>query len=155
LGAQASDRGFQTVVRIEDTRLVLVSREGAAQLAQHSPAELRRIACQVAEVALSATALESPFALDLPNEAARAQLRERLEREVEQLDAIYFDLADAREAGNATEQQVLAAFSRARALHSAWFALSPDPIEAAAEASYEAQASMGSLSALELALGWT
>jgi hypothetical protein len=141
------------VMKMEDTRLVLVSREGAARLARHSPSELRRIARQVAEAALSSTALESPFALEPLDEAARVQLRACLEREVEQLDAIYFDLTDAQEAGNATEQQVLAAFSRARALHSAWFALSPDPIEAAAEASYEAQASMGNLSALEQALG--
>jgi hypothetical protein len=138
-------------LKIEETRLVLVSKPAASRLALRSPSDLRRIARYVAQCALRATALD-PIDFEVSDDAARAELQCRLERSVEELDAIYFDLADAQDAGKATEQQVLQAFSRARAMNSALFAIAVDPIEAAAEAAYEAQAATGALTDLEAAL---
>ena len=37
------------------------------------------------------------------------------------------------------------AFARARAVSAAWFALDPDPVKAAVEATYEAQAAINDL----------
>jgi hypothetical protein len=59
---------------------------------------------------------------------------------VDELDEAASKLQDEVDAGHADPADYLAAFGRARAPMALWFALDADPLEAAMEAAYEAQA---------------
>jgi hypothetical protein len=65
-------------------------------------------------------------------------LRKRLFDVVERLDEQYFALSARREAGDEVETEMMNMFYQARAASSVCFAFSASPIEAAAEALYEA-----------------
>lgn len=90
-----------------------------------------------------------------PNGYALAALREgqvgdshernALKALVDALDERAWDIQDEVEAGRAAEQQYLDGFALARAASAVWFALDADPLTAALEATYEAQAARGDL----------
>ncbi len=75
------------------------------------------------------------WALDQVSFTVTAPCTEQKANEIlAKLDAEYFKLESLKEAGKATEQEVVEAFSKARAIHSLVFSLNKEPIEAAYEA---------------------
>jgi len=82
-------------------------------------------------------------------EAALVQLRNEITRIIEDLDERAFDLRDKVEAGEASHDDYLDTFSKARAASSVLASLSDSAIQAAAEACYEAFASMDDRKELE------
>ena len=68
------------------------------------------------------------------------RLRPQLEALVERLDGVYWDLSDGSDSKSAPA--VREAFARARAVNSLVAALTIDPVSAAVDAIYEAQASL-------------
>ncbi len=136
-----------------ETRLTLLSPEATAHLANCPAVELRRLAAEVARFALGAVGADPKLDLELIDAEERSKLRSRLQHEVESLDDAYFKLSQAHGAGAATEQEMLAAFSLARAFNAALLSVSSDPFEAASEAAYEAHAATNDLSGVLRVLG--
>lgn len=66
------------------------------------------------------------------------ELREALQSLAQELDARYWDLHDAHEAGKGSKEEYMAAFAQARAVSAVVCALDPDFVMAALEACYEA-----------------
>jgi hypothetical protein len=79
-------------------------------------------------------------ALEESDIGSAVRLRGALEALVEELDNEYFDLSDSSGASNSSEART--AFARARAVNALACALEVDPVEAALDAIYEAQASL-------------
>jgi len=61
----------------------------------------------------------------------------------EELDRAAWDVQDLVEGGTADESEYFAAFVKARATNAVWYAFDLDPLAAAAEATYEANAAIG------------
>ena len=126
-------------------RLDSIARDLAEQLEREPEPRLRRVAERVALAALGEVSLEDDR-VDRAVDALRAgRFGETAERAalkalVDELDEAAWDLQDEVEAGQADQGSYLAAFGRARAAMALWFALDGDPLEAAMEAAYEAEA---------------
>jgi hypothetical protein len=126
-------------------RLDAIARDLAEQLERESEPRLRRVAERVALAALGEVSLEGDR-IDRAVEALRAARygetseRAALKALVDELDEAAWDLQDEVEAGRPDQADYLAAFGRARAAMALWFALDGDPLEAAMEATYEAEA---------------
>ena len=68
--------------------------------------------------------------------------RNALQALVEELDEAAWDVQDRVEAGTADQAAYVKAFVKARTARAVWYALDPDPLAAAAEATYEASAAI-------------
>jgi hypothetical protein len=79
-------------------------------------------------------------ALDDSDIGSAVRLRGALEALVEELDNEYWDLWDS--SGSTDSSEARAAFARARAVNALACALQANPVEAALDAIYEAQASL-------------
>lgn len=106
----------------------------------------REVAIFAAQTALQRTPVsehpvpEALNALRRYETATAMRLGPQLEALVERLDGIYWDLCDAH--GSKGAPAVGEAFARARAVNSFVAALAVDPVAAAVDAIYEAQASL-------------
>ena len=106
------------------------------------PAGLKAVAAVAAQLAVADTGLADPrldpalAALDTGGSASQAG-REAVETLIRELDEVYLTLASERDAATPASAVEFASFVRARAAHSVWFALDPDPHTAAFEAVYE------------------
>jgi hypothetical protein len=106
----------------------------------------REAAVFAAETALQRTPVsdhpvpEALNALRTYHTGTAIRLRPELEALVERLDGIYWDLSAASDSKSA--HAVREAFARARAVNSLVAALTIDPVSAAVDAIYEAQASL-------------
>jgi hypothetical protein len=105
--------------------------------------QLRRVAAAIARAVVERSNLSHPAVaqalahLSVPFHP-QPQLRARVEALAENLDEDYFRLQELSEEQRATEAQVLAAFSKARAATAVASALGEIASDAAAEAAYEA-----------------
>ena len=104
---------------------------------------LRRISSSIAHAVVARSGLTDPLVTEALQHlslsaSSHADLQARVLSLAEQLDSRYFDLQDLCESGKATEAQVLAAFSKARAATAVASALGDVASSAAAEAAYEA-----------------
>jgi hypothetical protein len=99
-------------------------------------------------------AVERAFAGDSSND--KAVLRQALatkppapvvagsvEKIVDQLDEVGFDLNEKAEAGKATLEEYQAAYNKARAANAVWYVLQEDSLLAASESAYEAGVAVG------------
>lgn len=126
-------------------RLDVIAGDLAEQLEREPELRLRRVAERVALAALGEVSLEGDR-VDRAVAALRAGRygdgpeRAELKALIDELDEAAWDLQDEVEAGNTDQANYLAAFGRARAAMALWFALDSDPLEAAMEAAYEAEA---------------
>ena len=106
----------------------------------------REVAIFAAQTALQRTPVsdhpvpEGLNALRTYHTATAMHLRPQLEALVERLDGLYWDRCDA--GGSKGAPAVEEAFARARAVNSLVAALAVDPVAAAVDAIYEAQASL-------------
>ena len=100
-------------------RLEAIAPDLVEQIEREPEARLRAVAEGVAAAALR---IDTPIRIDGV------------------LDEAAWDLQERMDAGQAAHDEYLAAFRRARAVTSLWFALDSDPMVAAMEASYEARA---------------
>jgi hypothetical protein len=104
----------------------------------------RAVAAAVATLAVRLAGLEDPVVAEGLSQLEHGKvvsddsLRKRLFDVVERLDEQYFALSARREAGDEVETEMMNMFYQARAASSVCFAFSASPIEAAAEALYEA-----------------
>ena len=133
-------------------RLETVDRQLARKLAAAEPIALRQVAAAIAEYAVVQTGLHDPRAdaalRQLRGEEDSARADSELARWVEQLDERQWDIQDRVEAGDASPQEHLAAFSQARAAAALSAAFDSDPVVAAQEAAYEALAAVGDYDAV-------
>jgi hypothetical protein len=97
----------------------------------------------VCEFSLNQTGVRNPEVVEAltvirDEEEPSEALRLRLETLVQSLDDEQWTLQDKVDLSEATKEEHLAAFGRARAVNAVLCALEPDPLTAAAEATYEA-----------------
>jgi len=112
-------------------------------LLQAADVSLRKSAAwQAAGAAVVHTQLET----DIRYLAITVQTAENLDALVQELDDEYFNLQDLADDGKATDEQVLEAFSRARAAAAVFFAFTGDFTESV----YEALSSSDEPSAISL-----
>ena len=104
------------------SRLALVSTEAVENLASLPEGDLRRLAREIAIFALETVGLTIDIKLSPTSEIELIHLQHQLEARVEELDGVYFDAANAAN-GDTSQPIVAAAFSRARAMNAAFFAL--------------------------------
>lgn len=126
-------------------RLSSIAPDLVEQLEGEPEAQLRRTAEAVVEAALRATEVGNGTvkqALDALHAGRYGAPEERraIKQLADRLDESAWDLQDRVEAGEADQDEYLDEFRRARAVTALWFALEPDPLVAAVEAAYEAQA---------------
>jgi hypothetical protein len=125
-------------------RLAVVAPELAEHLQLAEASSLRSAAVAAASCAVASAGITDPnvhHALDLARRGSLdGALRSQLRDLAEQLDERYWSLQKAYEDGSASEADYMKAFSDARAVSSVGFALDPDPLTAALEATYEAHA---------------
>lgn len=127
------------------TRLKDINPDLCAQLKQASTAQQRAAARAACRFALDHTDLVGPI-IDAGLEAMEAATygdsrpRKQLKAFVSQLDNIQSKMRDCVENGLAAQANYIAAFRRARAANSIYFALGEDAYLAAAESVYEANA---------------
>jgi hypothetical protein len=130
-----------------NTRLTTTAPDLVEELERCSPDRLRRIAERVAQAAIERAeindertdgALAALRAGSFGDTDARASAKAL----TDELDEVAWDIRDRVEAGDAEQEEYLAAFRRARAAMSLWFALDADPIVAALELVYEARAAL-------------
>jgi len=139
------------------SRLSTIAEDLAERLSRQSAGRLRRVAAAAAGLAVERTELADPrldaalAAIRDCDPAAVAELSQVLAL-TEELDEIAWDAQEQAEAGVLPEQAYLAAFARARAAASVGFALGPDALHAALESVYEAQAAVGDLDAIRVAV---
>jgi hypothetical protein len=137
---------------VEKGRLGTISPGLLQRLRTASPEQQREIAVLAATTAIRSVELDAPAA-----DGALMCLRARRlgpspQRDVlaslrDELDALAWDLQDA---GSSSDYP--AAFQRARAASSLWYALDEDAETAALEAVYESQAAIGGLPDLAKAI---
>jgi hypothetical protein len=104
------------------------------------------------ELVLTQTSLVDPrvqpaLALLVENLHGTGEPAERaaIQALTDELDEAGWEVQERLESGDASEGDYLVAFRLARAAATLWFALSTDPMEAAAESIYEANAATGDL----------
>jgi hypothetical protein len=135
-------------------RLSTISVELVEQLQVQPTERLRRAAADTASLAVQQLRLADPR-LD----AALAALREgkfgdtgersAVQQLTRELDLIAWEAQKTAEERNSSMQPYYAAFARARAAASVKWALDSNPLNAALEAVYEAQAAVGDLQAVK------
>jgi hypothetical protein len=126
-------------------RLNTVAPDLVERLEGEGDPELRRLTANVVEAALREQEVRDESVergLDgLRNgRYGDAEDRAAVKALADRLDELAWDLQDQVDAGEAEQEDYLAAFRKARAATALWFALDPDPRTAAIEAVYEAQA---------------
>jgi hypothetical protein len=119
-----------------------------AELGRAPAGRLRRIADEVASVAVAMAAIEDDrvrAAGDAIREGRFGDSSERTELRalVEELDMAAWELQRDVGAGDAEDEEYAAAFRRARAVNALWCALDADPATAARDAVYEASHAVG------------
>jgi hypothetical protein len=126
-------------------RLEAIAADLAKQLEGQPESQLRQVAERVALAALANVPLRDDR-VDRAMELLRlggygdSAERDALKEMIEELDKAAWELQDELEAGRSDQADYLTAFGLARAAAALWFALGGDPLEAAMEASYEAEA---------------
>jgi predicted transcriptional regulator len=140
-----------------ENRLELVDPDLSKRLSRMTEMQLRAVALAVSRFAVERTGLSDAIidrGLAALHEGRYGdpQLRSQLWSLVESLDEIQWDLQDAIDEGRASQDEYEVAFNRARAAHSVYFAQDPDALEAALEATYEANAATDDLAGLRAAV---
>jgi hypothetical protein len=126
-------------------RLSTIAPDLVEQLEREPEPRLRALTEGVVDAALRATDVQDE-AVERALEALRAGRygdsaeRDAAKRLADELDEVAWDLQERVDAGEADQEDYLAAFRRARAVAALWFALDEDPPTAAMEAAYEARA---------------
>ncbi len=138
-------------------RLERINPDLFDQLRFASPVQQRAAARAACRFALDYNDLVGPI-IDASWEAIEtarygdSRPREQLKAFVSQLEAIQRKARDCVEEGQASRSQYIAAFRRARAANSIYYALSSDAFEAATESAYEANAATSDLQGLVQAI---
>lgn len=132
------------------SRLATVAPDLVGDLEQESEPRLRHVAAS-----LSVWIVDQVGLVDPRVDAALAALRDRrfgsssehdlLQKLADELDERAWNVQDQVEEGVLPQEQYLAAFALARAAYALCFALESDPLQAALESVYEAQAATGDL----------
>lgn len=139
------------------SRLSTVDADLAGKLVGQPPNKLRKAACTAALLAAQHTRLVDPR-LDAalvavrdgsPGGHAECSAADHVTGE---LDEIAWDIQDKVDEGTLSYEAYCEAFGRARAAAAVGFALEADPLEAALEGIYEAQAALGDLEAIRAAI---
>jgi hypothetical protein len=129
-------------------RLDAIAPDLARRLQRQPRFQLRRVAERVALAALEeaqpqdarlAQAVDALRAGRYGDSGERGEVKEL----VDELDKAAWNLRGNLQARGAGGSEYLVAFRRARAAMALWFALDGDPLAAAMEAAYEAEAAMG------------
>jgi hypothetical protein len=126
-------------------RLNTVAPDLVERLEAEGQPELRRLTANVVEAALREQDVRDE-SVDRGLEALRAgrfggtEDRAAVKALADRLDELAWDLQEQVDAGEAEQDDYLAAFRKARAATALWFALDPDARSAAIEGVYEAQA---------------
>jgi hypothetical protein len=134
-------------------RLERVNPDLFDRLRSASPVQQRAAARAACRFALDYNELVGPI-IDAGWEAIEtakygdSRPREQLRAFINQLEAIQRRARDCVEEGQASRAQYIAAFRRARAANSIYYALSSDAFEAAVESAYEANAATADIQAL-------
>lgn len=139
------------------SRLSTIASDLSEELEHRPPAQLRRVASVAALLAVDRTELVDPRlapALSALRDGAPVSSSERsaASQVTDELDERAWSIQEKVDAGELPKQAYLDAFQRARAAASVSFALDPDPVEAAREAVYEAQAAVADLDAIRAAV---
>jgi hypothetical protein len=135
------------------SRLSTVSVDLVEQLRVQSPERLRRAAVDTAGLAVQQTQLVDPrldAALAALHDGNFGDTDERsaMQQLTRELDVIAWEAQKTAEEHNSSMQAYHEAFVRARAAASVKCALDSDPLNAALEAIYEAQAAVADLTAI-------
>jgi len=136
-----------------NARLSTVAPDLVQALVDRSPTILRAVAVDVCEwvvvqAGLENRTVEASLGLLRDQQFGESTERDALAQLIETLDEHAWDLQDLVNNGGATQRDYLEAFARARAASAVWCAMDLDPLEAALESSYEAQAAKGDLQGL-------
>src|ERR1700744_842373 len=128
---------------MSETRLELISLQLRKRLDSASEEQLRHIAAPICMEIIRRTGVSDPVISEALEHLSQkktppADLQARVQFYAQKLDADYLDLTDELEEESATQEQVAAAFSQARAANAVAFALSANAIVAASETTYEA-----------------
>ncbi|TCC54257.1 hypothetical protein E0H73_39600 [Kribbella pittospori] len=123
-----------------------------------SDATRRAVAAAAVALTREWTGLNDERVLALPAAVAEGRVGDCSERRavnslVEELDGVQWDVQDGVDAGDATAEEHLEAFSRARAAASVAFAADDDARSAALEGLYEAAMAIDDLGMLRDAVG--
>lgn len=137
-----------------DTRLELIAPDLARKILSSSEQSQRRVALRASIYAVDFTSLDNPIIREGLNALqlgihGDTDLLKRLEKFINELDLIQWDLQESFEAGLTEEQDYIDAFHRARAASTLYFALLSDSREAATESVYEAIAATDELVDIE------
>lgn len=131
------------------TRLQTADPDLVAQLRAASPDAQRRAAYAAAETAVAHTRLDQSVvsrAVDRMRANSRPiELRDELSHVVGDLDELAWDRQEQVDTGVASRDEYLRAFGAARAAAAVLAALDDDPVAAALESAYEAQAATGDI----------
>ena len=135
------------------SRLATIAPDLDQTITQATPATQRAIAITAAEYAIQHTQLTEPTVdagLAAAQEGRFGETRERTDvyALAERLDEQQWAIQDRVDAGQATEEEHLAAFSAARAATALYYALDTDTPTAALETVYEANAATDELTEL-------
>ena len=136
------------------SRLATIAPDLDQTITQAAPATQRAIAIAAAEYAIQRTQLTGPE-VDAGLTAARdgrfgdTPERTGIHALAERLDEQQWAIQDRLDAGQATEEEHLAAFSTARAATALYYALDADAPTATLEAAYEANAATDELAELQ------
>ncbi len=119
-------------------RLSTIALDLTGLLAHASPDALRSATLAVVDAALQRTELRGPAVVEALGALGAGRYgagpeRDRLKQTETELDDAAWDLQDRAEAGDASQDDYLAAFKRARAASALWFALDDDALQAALE----------------------
>lgn len=138
-------------------RLSTIASDLAEDLERRPSTQLRKVATAAALLAVDRTKLVDPrldAALAAMREGAAGNGAERSAASsvTEELDETAWDIQEKVDAGTQSQQAYLEAFRRARAAASVYFALDSNPLDAAREAVYEAEAAVGDLEAIRTAI---
>jgi len=139
------------------TRLSTIAVDLVHTLEDQPPAVLRRIAVEAAMLAVTRTRLldsrlVAPLAAMRGNQEVAPTARIQVAQLVEDLDERAWDLQDLLDSGAGSEEAYLEAFRKARAAAAVRYALDADPMTAAFESVYEAQAAVVDLGAVRMAV---
>jgi len=126
-------------------RLRHIAKDLLEELTKADESHLRGVAVAVCNLAVQRSGLKSPVVNEamqylLRWQAVPAGIQADLEDLVDQLDAKYFDAKDAAEAAGEGDENWHRAFHKARAAAAVLFACNEDPVRAAAESAFEANA---------------
>lgn len=130
------------IERLETVAPDLVARINS--LPDHQQERIARFAAQeaVKRTGLNELIVSGALAVNGSGEPGAPATRSAVEEAANRLDELPWDIQDLADDAQAYSTDYLAAFRRARAAWSVYFALEEDPALAALEATYEAQAAL-------------